>query len=175
MKDGAQADFRVRAARDADSAGVIAVVAACFAEYPGCVLDVDLEEPELRTPASSFERFWVVEGPGARVVGCCGLEVRADHVELEKLYLLPEARGRGLARELVGRVEAEARARGLGRVELWSDTRFLDAHGLYAHLGYRRTGRERDLGDLSRTTEWHFERALGPRGSARNPPPQDLS
>ena len=51
----------LRPATDDDSAGVIALIARVFAEYPGCVLDVDREEPELRAPASSFDRFWVVE------------------------------------------------------------------------------------------------------------------
>jgi putative acetyltransferase len=44
----------LRAARDDDSSGVIALVGRVFAEYPGCLLDVDAEEPELRAPASSF-------------------------------------------------------------------------------------------------------------------------
>ena len=60
---------RVRTGVDADSAGVIEVIARVFAEYPGCVLDVDAEEPQLKAPASSFDGFWVVE-VGPRVVGC---------------------------------------------------------------------------------------------------------
>ena len=77
----------LREAVDADSAGVIALVARVFAEYPGCVLDVDGEEPDLRAPASSFDGFWVLEGDG-EIVGSVALTIRdGDRVELRKLYL----------------------------------------------------------------------------------------
>ena len=154
----------LRAARDEDSQGLIDLIAAVFAEYPGCVLDVDAEEPELRTPASSFERFWVLESDG-RIVGCIGLEVTVGAegercVELEKLYLSRELRGRGFGRKLVDLVEEHARERGIDRIELWSDTRFTRAHAVYQALGYRRTGGERELHDLSNTREFHFEKRL---------------
>jgi putative acetyltransferase len=151
----------VRPATDTDAAGVIDLIARVFAEYPGCVLDVDREEPELRTPASSFDRFWVVEEEGA-VVACIACALHADDVELEKLYVDRPARGRGLARRLVALVEQAAREHGAGLIELWSDTRFTDAHAMYEHLGYERTGRTRDLHDLSNTSEYHFVKRLSP-------------
>ncbi|MHC4470836.1 MAG: GNAT family N-acetyltransferase [Planctomycetota bacterium] len=152
-------DVRLREATDGDSEGVIALVGRVFAEYPGCVLDVDGEEPELRSPASSFDEFWVLEREG-EIVGSVGLAVLdGDRVELKKLYLDESVRGRGLARRLAERVEERARALGAGTIELWSDTRFTAAHGFYERLGYARTGRSRDLNDLSRTTEHHFEKS----------------
>jgi putative acetyltransferase len=147
---------KVRPARDADSAGVIAVIARVYAEYPGCILDVDREEPALKTPASSFDRFWVVE-EGGRVGGCVGLAF-GDPAELKKLYLDARLRGQGLGKELIALVEAEARAAGAQRIELWSDTRFTTGHAVYVRCGYRKTGRTRDLHDLSNTTEFHFEK-----------------
>lgn len=45
-----------------------------------------------------------------------------------------------------------------GTVELWSDTRFTDAHRLEERLGYRRTGETRELGDLSNTTGFRYLR-----------------
>lgn len=149
---------RIRPATDADSDGVIAVIARAYAEYPGCVLDVDREEPALRAPASSFDRFWVVEEKGA-VVGCVGCALGAT-AELKKLYLDAHFRGRGLGRDLIALVEEAARASGARRIELWSDTRFKTAHAVYERCGYRKTGRTRDLHDLSNSTEYHFEKAL---------------
>jgi putative acetyltransferase len=154
--------IELRDARDADAAGVIRLVADCFAEYPGCVLDVEREEPELLAPASSFERFWVLEADG-EVVGCCGLATHAGEagpvVELKKMYLRRDHRGAGLAERLAAKVEERAReARATGLV-LWSDTRFTRAHRFYERIGYRRTGRTRDLGDLSNTTEYEFRKA----------------
>jgi putative acetyltransferase len=153
----------LRAARDDDSSGVIALVGRVFAEYPGCLLDVDAEEPELRAPASSFPGFWVVEYED-EIVGCGALRVVQEEARercyLCKLYLDRVLRGRGLGRALIERIEGAARERGAGSIELWSDTRFLTAHGVYESLGYVRSGRERELHDLSNTREWHFWKTL---------------
>ena len=153
----------VREARDGDSAGVIDLIARVFAEYPGCILDVDREEPQLRSPASSFDRFFVVERAG-EVVGCGGLSEKAGGVvELKKLYLDSSVRGLGLARDLTERIERHAMGIGSERVDLWSDTRFIAAHGFYERMGYRRTGRTRELHDLSKTTEYEFAKEFHTR------------
>lgn len=150
----------IRPARDSDSAALIALIGGCFAEYPGCVLDVDGEEPWLRAPASAYAemggRLWVAS-VGETVVGCIGL--RPGGV-LKSLYVAGSARRRGLGSRLVGIVERAAREAGERRILLWSDTRFTDAHRLYERLGYRRTGRSRELHDLSASTEYEFCREL---------------
>jgi putative acetyltransferase len=48
----------------------------------------------------------------------------------------------------------------IGRLELWSDTRFVDAHRLDARLGYRRLPGTRDLHDRSNSTEYHYAKSL---------------
>jgi RimJ/RimL family protein N-acetyltransferase len=63
---------------------------------------------------------------------------------------------------LVRRAEREARARGARRVELWTDSRFADAHRLYKRLGYTLTGATRIPDDLSQTTEYGYFRDLPP-------------
>jgi putative acetyltransferase len=164
------ASFTIRDGEDADSAAVIALIGAVFDEYPGCVLAVDEEMPELRGPASAFAarggRFWVAEegdDPEPRmsnrqVIGCVGLRPSADGagVELCKLYVARAARRRGLGGALCGLVEAEAQARGAAFVELWTDTRFTDAHRLYERRGYARGPATRDLHDLSHTVEYFY-------------------
>jgi len=57
-------------------------------------------------------------------------------------------------------VEQAARNRRASAVELWSDTRFGDAHRLYESLGYRRLPDSRDLNDASNSTEYHFRKQL---------------
>ena len=152
----------IRDARDDDSEQLIALVAAAYAEYPGCVLDVDGEAPHLRRPASAFAdrggRLWVVEAAGL-VVACAGFADRGEALELLSLYVATSARRRGLGGRLAGLVEAAARERGRHRVELWTDTRFLDAHRLYERLGYVRGG-TRELHDLSRSVEHHYRKSL---------------
>jgi GNAT superfamily N-acetyltransferase len=154
-----------RPARDADSAGLIALIGGCWAEYPGCVLDVDGEEPWLRAPATAYAgkggELWVVELAGELVASVGLVPAGAGQVELKSLYVAKPGRRQGLGAELVGVVETAARQRGVGTVRLWSDTQFGDAHRLYRRLGYRRTGRTRDLHDRSNTTEYEFVRRLG--------------
>lgn len=151
----------LRPARDADSDGIIALIAACYAEYPPNVLDVDSEEPELRTPATSFDAFWVLE-EDHRIVGCIALGVleSGKRIELKKCYVSNRLRGGGWGRRLIETVEAWAAAHAIGEVELWSDTRMTLAHKVYAKLGYVPSGRTRDLHDISETTEFHFLKTL---------------
>lgn len=152
---------QIRAARDDDAAGVIALIAAVYAEYPGNVLDVEVEERGLLAPASSFERFWVLERDG-QVVGCIAAVTRQPgrRLELKKCYVAPELRGQGWGRRLMECVEGHARAQGCAEIELWSDTRFVAGHRAYLGLGWKRTGALRELHDLSASTEWHFLKRL---------------
>ena len=44
-------------ARDDDAPGIVALIAACWAEYPGCIIDLDGENPELRRFASHYAEW----------------------------------------------------------------------------------------------------------------------
>jgi GNAT superfamily N-acetyltransferase len=149
---------------DGDSWSLIALIGACWAEYPGCITDIAGEYPDLLAPAQHFERLggrlWVLPESAwiAASVGLCpGHE---DPVELVKLYVAPHRRGHGLGAALVSWVEAQCTSYGAEGIELWSDTRFGAAHRLYERLGYTRTGATRDLNDLSGTTEYQFRKPL---------------
>jgi len=154
----------LRGAVDGDNWSLIALIAACWAEYPGCIVDIEGEYPELLAPASHYQRLggglWVLP-EGAWVAACVGFcPGQQQPIELVKLYVAHHRRGRGLGQALVTWVEERAGAQGATGIELWSDTRFLDAHRLYQRLGYTRTGVTRVLGDLSQTTEYAFEKRL---------------
>lgn len=154
----------VREVRDDDAEQLIALIGGCWAEYPGVELHVDTEEPWLRAPATAYRqwdgRMWVVERDGD-LVACCGVRpVVAGVVELKSMYVAAWARRRGLARRLEALVLEEAARRGATRVELWSDTRFLDAHATYAVLGYQQVPGGRELHDLSGSREYPFVKQL---------------
>jgi putative acetyltransferase len=104
--------------------------------------------------------FFVVREEG-RVVGSVGVHRFGDDVaELHRLYLDAGVRGRGLGGALVQTILAWCRDNGVGRLLLWSDTRFVHAHRLYLRHGFRQTG-ERELPqDVNQTREYHFERAV---------------
>ncbi len=152
----------IRPVRDSDAEGLIRLIDVCWSAYEGCILDVDGEEPQLRAMRSHFDalggEYWVAEGAGGLIAAGGGWAPAADAAgaELHKLYVLAELRRQGVARRLVAMAEAAARSRGSRFIELWSDSRFLEAHAFYEALGYRRTGRTRELNDLSDTTEFHF-------------------
>ena len=157
----------IRDARDDDAAALIALIGGIFDEYPGCVLELDHEMPQLRAIATSFAsqggRFWVAEVDGS-VVACCGISPAHDPAgaELKHLYVAKATRRSGLGTAFVRLVEDEAARRGAAFIELWSDTRFLDAHRLYERLGYARSPHTRELHDLSHTVEFHFRKNVVP-------------
>lgn len=74
---------------------------------------------------------------GGAAVGCGGLRVADDIGELTKVYVVPSARGTGVADAVVTALEQAARGRGLRVMRL--DTRGdLPAPArLYTRLGYR--------------------------------------
>ena len=140
------------------------MITSCYAEYPGCVLDVENEAPELKAVASYHAgkggRFWVAERQGWVVASAGLLPADGGSIELKKLYVLDSARRSGLGGRLCELVEREARSLGAGYVELWSDTRFKEAHRLYERRGYVRGPRTRELRDLSATVEYYFRKEL---------------
>ena len=79
-----------------------------------------------------------------RIVGTAQLDAdtmpnQPHRAEVRKLMVHPDIRRRGIARALMG--EIEARARGRGRTLLTLDTRTGDAaEPLYALIGYQTTG-----------------------------------
>ncbi|MDX9912766.1 MAG: GNAT family N-acetyltransferase [Phycisphaerales bacterium] len=163
----------LRDARDEDAHALQALIRACYDEYENCVLDAEREEPLLVAPASGIARlngrFWVVDAgrddgstsseAAHEIIACvaCAPSKHESRVlELKKLYVARPARRRGLGAALVNAVEREAISRGCRAVELWSDTRFLDAHRMYERLGYARTGAIRELFDLSETVEYQY-------------------
>lgn len=159
--------WRVADATDADAGGLVRLVGGCFDAYPGCVLDLPDLDADLLAWGSTLRAAdgagWVVRDTRGELVASVGVTPSGDATcELKRLYVDRVARRRGLGAALVAVVEAWARARGAGRVELWSDTRFTDAHRLYERLGYADTGARRDLHDPSHTTELHMARALAP-------------
>lgn len=154
----------LRAGRDGDAEDFIALIGACWAEYPGCVMDVDGEVPELRALASYFAAqggaLWAAE-QGGRVVGMVGTRPLGEgDWEICKMYAYPGQRGSGLAQTLIATAEAHARARGAAAMRLWSDTRFDRAHRFYEKCSYLRAGPIRVLDDLSHSLEFAYAKPL---------------
>jgi putative acetyltransferase len=156
-------EVAVRPVRDDDSADLVELIGGCYAEYPGCYLDVR-EEPWLLEPATAYHRWrgrlWVGERNG-KVVASGGLRPSGPGMAgVHNLHVARTQRRQGLATRLLELIEEEARARGARWAQLWSDSRFVQAHQLYGRRGYVRSGGIRELRDLSHSVEYHFVKLL---------------
>nr|WP_281433496.1 GNAT family N-acetyltransferase [Microvirga splendida] len=141
------------------------MIAICYVDYPGCFVDPHEDLPDLRAPGTAYREtggaFWAVEDERGRVCACVAVDFPdSGTAELHRLYVRPDQRGRGLGSRLVHRAEAHARSNGAARMVLWSDTRFVTAHRLYARLGYVQAGEQRQLADISQSAEYRFEKSL---------------
>ncbi len=155
----------LRRAEDRDAQDLFGLLSLCFAEYPGCFVDPHGDLPDLREPGASFARkggsFWVAEDERGRVCACVAVDFPEEGAaELHRLYVRPDRRRQGLGEALVRLVEEEARRRDAQIIFFWSDTRFADAHRLYRRLGYQGGTVTRDLGDISNSVEYRFEKPL---------------
>lgn len=156
----------IREAQDEDADGIITVISAVFAEYPGCIFDLEAEAPELKHPASFFAaeggKLWVAESHGDVVASFGFLPAeKPAGIELQRIYLRRDHRGSGLATRMFGIALSAARAERAAFIELWTDTRFHAAHRFYEKLGFSRSPGERLQNDLSRSSEYHYLLRLG--------------
>ena len=144
-----------------DTPGILALIGEVYAEY-GCVLDAQTDERHLLEPGPYFRahggEFWVVE-EGGRIRATAAVMLDEDAGELKTLYVHPSLRRQGWGRKLTMLAIAYARANGKRKMNLWSDTRFLDAHRLYRSMGFHETG-VRELHDSNNSVEYGFELSL---------------
>jgi putative acetyltransferase len=157
-----QSAANLRPVADSDGERIAGLIAACFAEYEGCLF-VWEEFPELRAPArwaaGRGTAMWVAERAGA-IVGCVCATPSGEGVELHKFYVDAGLRGSGLAQTLFGLVAETAARVGACRIWLWSDARFTRAHRFYEKMGFQRGAETRALDDVSNTIEFFFARDL---------------
>ena len=154
----------IRPAKDEDSPGVIRLIGDCYAEYPGCVLDVEDEEMQLQAVASYFNSggggFWVVEDERSHIVASVGYLPFDTGIKLHHLYVAASHRGSGLARRLFELVREVAVRSSASEIVCWSDTRFTRAHMFYERLGFHRGPMLRHLGDRSSSVEFFYRLRL---------------
>jgi len=84
--------------------------------------------------------FAVARDEAGRAVGCGAVMLCGRFGELKRMYVQPACRGRGVAKALHERLQAEAQKNGCGALMLETGTRQPEAIALYERLGYRRRG-----------------------------------
>lgn len=91
-------------------------------------------------------------------VGCGALKrIEAATGEIKRVWTAPSARGLGVARMILRRLEAEAAAMGMTVLRLDTNKALTEAHALYLGQGYREIGR---FNDNPYAHRW-FEKRIG--------------
>ena len=129
------------------SADALSLIRALDAELSACYPEPGtthfrLDADEVAPGAGAF----LIARDGGRPVGCGALrrvrdedavrELGPDVGELKRMYVAPEARGRGIARALLSRLESEARALGMTRLVLETGIHQQEAMTLYRAAGF---------------------------------------
>jgi ribosomal protein S18 acetylase RimI-like enzyme len=135
---------------DADAAGEEArfCLAAYFAELAERFEEgfdpargVSAHEPAMVPP---YGCFLIVRLAG-RPIGCAALRTLEPGLgEIKRMWVSPEARGLGIARRLLGTLEARGREMGMDRICLDTNRALTQAQALYRSAGYRPVERFND-------------------------------
>lgn len=146
--------FWIRDWHPGDRAPAAAVIRQVLQEYglpwQPKTADRDVVEVETSYHATGGE-FWVVE-IGTKIVGTAAYYPIArgkGAVEIRKMYLLPEVRGRGLGKYLLGELERAIALHDYEEIWLETASVLVEAVKLYESSGYRpATGIETERCDL---------------------------
>lgn len=95
-------------------------------------------EPGTPPSAADLALILVARDDEGTPIGCGALREIADGVgELKRMYVVPAARGHGVARMLLAALEDDARTRGWRTLRLETGPRQPEAVALYTRAGYR--------------------------------------
>lgn len=144
----AEAEFLIRPVAGGDNDLLAGLLRDVMEEFGATGAGSSLHDPEMRDIASAYaspgSAYFVVES-GGRLVGGGGLGPLAGGdpsvCELRKMYLRPEARGRGLGRAMLNRCLDVARQLGYVRVYLETRQSMSDARRLYERNGFSPVGK----------------------------------
>ncbi|PSR13522.1 GNAT family N-acetyltransferase [filamentous cyanobacterium CCP3] len=133
--------YLIRSWQPGDRDDALALIAQVLKEYGLTCEPADSDRDAREVEACYWEtggEFWVVEVDGV-LVGTAGYRPTSrgpGAVELRKMYLLPQARGQGLGRYLLGTMEAAIQRRGFDEIWLETASVLKAAVGLYEASGY---------------------------------------
>jgi len=136
--------FSFRPVQPADNPQVANIIRTVMTEYGAVGRGYSIEDPEVDNMFEAYDnersRFWVLQTPDGRLIGCGGIAPlrggNPDTCELKKMYFLPEARGHGLGRMLVTRLEEEARRCDFRFMYLETIASMQEANRLYQRLQF---------------------------------------
>jgi GNAT superfamily N-acetyltransferase len=131
------AEIKIREARF-DEPAVQRLVAEAMAElsrrYGGSGDDTPVAPTDFAPPQGAF----FVAYAGDELLGCGGWRAHGPDAELKRMFTVPAARGRGVARRVLEAIEESARLRDRRRVILETGDKQPEAIAMYVNCGYQR-------------------------------------
>lgn len=126
-------------------------VVALIADLDACQDSLYPAEARYALDLDSLARpdvlFAVARGADGVAIGCGAVVLSGDDGELKRMYVRPENRGSGAARQVVEFLESAARARGCRAIQLETGPYSTEALAFYAKQGYVRCGPYGDYPD----------------------------
>ncbi|MBO0903122.1 GNAT family N-acetyltransferase [Jiella sp. MQZ13P-4] len=138
-------EFRETDPRSGDARSCLGAYYAELARRFDRGFDVALSaDPDAATMLRPRGAFLVAYRDGA-AIGCVGLKGTCpDYAEVKRLWVAPAARGLGLAKRLMARVEAIARELGIAVLRLDTNKALPEAIAMYRNAGWREIERFND-------------------------------
>lgn len=84
--------------------------------------------------------FAVARDAAGTAIGCGAILMKPEYGEIKRMYVRPQARGQGVARQLMQTLEAKAMQDGCRTLVLETGPTQAEALTLYERMGYRRRG-----------------------------------
>lgn len=136
-------EFEIRDWRESDRQAAASVIEQVLQEY-GLSWEAEGADKDVLQVKEHYidvgGEFWVVEARGQVVGTAAYYPVRRGEkaVEIRKMYLLPDVRGKGLGKFLLGELEKKIRDRGFGQIWVETASVLQEAVQLYEGQGYQR-------------------------------------
>lgn len=146
----------IRPAEPADLDAVIACVRAAYTPYVERL-------GKLPAPLQTDHAHLITDGKvhvavRDRVTGVIVFYPRGDHVHVETVAVVPEARGKGLGRLLLRHAEKTATTLGLEAIELYTNVLMIENISYYRSLGFAEIHR----GEEDGFHRVYFRKAVSP-------------
>ncbi|PUZ22657.1 GNAT family N-acetyltransferase [Chitinophaga parva] len=134
-------EIKIRSIAPGDNAALAHIVRAALREHnmakPGTVYTDESTDHLYELYQAPRAAYFVAEENG-EILGGAGIgALEGDVCELQKMYLAPAARGKGLGKKLILQSLAFAKANGYTQCYLETSPELAQAVKVYAHLGFR--------------------------------------
>ena len=142
-------DYLIRPVEPRDNPQLRELIVAVVKEFGCDDSDYLKDSSELRHISSQYQEsgsvYWVIEDQDTgRVIGgggygrLQGTAEAAGICEVQKMYFLPECRGKGFGRSLLKRISLEAKLLGYSKLYVETHPNLHDAIALYERFGFRK-------------------------------------